>query len=317
VQDDGGRRSETDRERSLVLSMTTALITGIDGFTGRYLAQSLREKGYKVVGLTHASKEHDPDVLSCDLLDKSAMEETLAQVQPDVVAHLAAIAFVAHGDVESFYRTNVVGTHNLLHALVRCKKTPRAVLLASSANVYGNALDDPITEFTPLNPMNDYAVSKVAMEYMARLWMPKLPIVIARPFNYTGPGQSVNFLLPKIVAHFRRGETSIELGNLDVARDFSDIRTVVEIYTRLIELVPAGEIFNICSGVAVSLKDVLDMMEKIAGYAIDVSVNPAFVRENEVKRLRGSKAKLIDMIGQFDDIPLEKTLRWMYENGVS
>lgn len=297
--------------------MAVALITGINGFTGRYLAQALREKGYKVIGLTHNNHQNDPGLFSCDLLDSAAVEEVVGQVQPDVVVHLAAISFVAHGDVEAIYRTNVVGTRNLLHSLANCDKLPLAVLLASSANVYGNATDDPITELTSVSPANDYAVSKLAMEYMARLWMAKLPIVIVRPFNYTGRGQASNFLLPKIIDHFRRGETKIELGNLDVARDFSDVRTLVDVYIRLLESAPAGEIFNVCSGKAVSLQEILGMMEYIAGYSIDISVNPAFVRENEIKCLRGNNNKLIDTIGQFNSIPLEKTLRWMYEDGDS
>jgi GDP-6-deoxy-D-talose 4-dehydrogenase len=148
---------------------------------------------------------------------------------------------------------------------------------------------------------------------MARLWMERLPIVLVRPFNYTGPGQAPHFLLPKIVDHFRRGAEKIELGNLDVARDFSDVRTVVAAYRRLIERAPAGETFNVCSGKAVSLEEVLALMADIAGYHIRVRVNPAFVRENEVERLRGSNAKLVETIGALNAIPLEQTLRWMFE----
>ncbi|TNE95259.1 MAG: NAD-dependent epimerase/dehydratase family protein [Gammaproteobacteria bacterium] len=296
--------------------MPTALITGITGFTGRYLSAVLEKQGYKVVGLTQG--QHDPDNgwFCCDLLDRSGLADLVAQLQPDVVAHLAAISFVAHGNAEDIYRTNVVGTRNLLEALTICGKTPRAVLLASSANIYGNATDDPITESTLPGPANDYAVSKLAMEYMAKLWMDKLPITIARPFNYTGRVQAPNFLIPKIVDHYRRGDKEIELGNLDVARDFSDVRTVVCAYAKLIELAPANEVFNVCSGEAVSLERVLDMMASISGYSIKVRVNPAFVRESEVKSLRGSNAKLLETIGELANIPLEQTLRWMFEAGV-
>lgn len=293
--------------------MPTALITGIRGFTGRYLAAELRESGYEVYGTVHEQSRAQHGELAADLCDPEAMREVVSEVLPDVVLHLAAISFVAYGDVEVIYRTNVVGTRNLLQALAESRKTPRAVLLASSANVYGNALFDPITELTPPNPPNDYAVSKLAMEYMARVWMEKLPIVTVRPFNYTGIGQGKRFLLPKIVDHFRRGAEEIELGNLDVARDFSDVRAVVAAYRRLIELAPAGGRFNICSGKAISLEEVLDLMAAIAGYRIRVKVKPAFVRENEVKRLRGSNAHLVNVIGAFDSIPLDQTLRWMYE----
>lgn len=293
--------------------MPTALITGIRGFTGKYLASALREWGYEVYGTVHEQGSAQDGEFAADLCDPEAVRKVVSQVQPDVVVHLAAISFVAHGDVEAVYRTNVVGTRNLLQALAECGKTPRAVLLASSANVYGNAPVDPITETTSPNPANDYAVSKLAMEYMASLWMEKLPIVTVRPFNYTGVGQASNFLLPKIVDHFRAGAEVIELGNLDVARDFSDVRTVVAAYHRLIELAPAGETYNVCSGKAVSLEEVLSIMADIAGYVINVKINAAFVRENEVKCLRGSNAKLTETIGALDSIPLEQTLRWMFE----
>ncbi|MNP50187.1 GDP-6-deoxy-D-talose 4-dehydrogenase [compost metagenome] len=143
--------------------------------------------------------------------------------------------------------------------------------------------------------------------------MDKLPIVIARPFNYTGVGQAVNFLLPKIVSHFQRGERVIELGNIDVERDFSDVRMVAQAYTALLQKAPVGEVFNVCSGSAHSLQNVLALMAEIAGYEIEARVNPAFVRPNEVKRLQGDDSRLRTAIGEFDRYPLQDTLRWMYE----
>jgi GDP-6-deoxy-D-talose 4-dehydrogenase len=128
-------------------------------------------------------------------------------------------------------------------------------------------------------------------------------------------GQSLDFLLPKIVSHFQAKAPVIELGNIDVARDFSDVRTVAASYRRLLELAPAGETFNVCSGSAHTLSDALRMMAQIAGYAIEVRVNPAFVRANEVKRLLGSNEKLQRCIGPLPAIPLQETLRWMYEAG--
>lgn len=289
-----------------------ALLTGCHGFTGRYVTAELEAAGYEVVGLAHDGDPPREGVLRANLLDRTAVRRAVAEARADAVVHLAAISFVAHGDADEIYRTNVVGTRNLLEALADAEVKPRSVVLASSANIYGNAAVEPITEDTPPAPANDYAVSKLAMEYMARLWMDRLPISIVRPFNYTGVGQSENFLIPKIVQHFKRGDKAIELGNIDVARDFSDVRDVARAYAAIIERAPAGETINICSGVAHSLGDVLEMMTKVAGYAIEVRVNPAFVRANEVKRLVGANARLHEVVNFVPSIPLQETLQWMY-----
>src|SRR5471032_2566653 len=263
-----------------------ALITGLAGFTGHYVEQELRAAGYQIFGTVNPGHPGGEDVpeghYAVDLTDRAAVAAMVREVQPDVVAHLAGIA-----DVEQIYKVNVVGTRNLLEALAALEKKPSAVLLASSANIYGNTDIEVIAEDVRAAPANDYAVSKLAMEYMARLWNDKLPIIVTRPFNYTGVGQHDNFLLPKIVAHFRRGDRSIELGNLHVARDFSDVRLVAASYRGLLAAAPAaaGTAYNICSGVAYTLGQALDMMADIAGYRIEVHVNPAFVRANEVARL--------------------------------
>jgi len=294
-----------------------ALVTGIAGFTGRYVAAELALAGYEVFGTTTPGSAGAPNVIGVDLLDRDGLAAAVRQVTPDVVVHLAAIAFVAHSNVEQIYRVNVVGTRNLLEALAAAPKKPSAVLVASSANIYGNTDVPVIHEDVPAAPANDYAVSKLAMEYMARLWMDKLPIVLARPFNYTGVGQADNFLLPKIVSHFRRKEARIELGNLHVWRDFSDVRLVAAAYRHLLAAAPAGDaaqrIFNVSSGKAYSLGEVLDMMADIAGYRIDVHVNPAFVRANEVERLTGDNRRLQAVVGAIEPPPLATTLRWMYE----
>lgn len=298
--------------------MNKILITGADGFTGRYLAMALHEAGYEVHGLVHKPVAGNVAGVSAlhvaDLCDAVRLAEVVRDVQPHKVAHLAAIAFVAHGDVEAIYRTNLMGTRNLLEALVQSKLPLDAVLLASSANVYGNSVEGVLDESTPPAPANDYAVSKLAMEYVARLYAERLPLVITRPFNYTGVGQAESFLIPKIVNHVRRCAPVIELGNLHVARDFSDVRTVVQYYRRLLESPAAlGETFNVCSGLAYTLDEVLAMVRTIAGYDFEVSVNPAFVRANEVKKLIGSRAKLEAAVGVVPDIALVDTLRWMIE----
>ena len=295
--------------------MPTVLITGLWSFTGRYLAHELISNGYNVCGTVFDKTPGADNEYSVDLCNLSDVRKLVNQVKPDYVIHLAAISFVAHGDAKAIYLTNVVGTRNLLQALSESNRSPRSILLASSANIYGNAVVNPVTESTPATPVNDYAISKLAMEYMASLWMDRLPITIVRPFNYTGVGQATNFLLPKIVAHFQRGKATIELGNLDVERDFSDVRVVANVYRRLLESGRAGETFNICSGRTTSLKDILTMMTDIAEYSINVKINPDFVRENEIKILRGDNSKLLKTIGKVNSVPVRETLEWMYKEG--
>lgn len=299
--------------------MSKILVTGADGFTGRYLAAELQRAGYEVHGLVHkpvaSGKVAGVSALHvADLSDAAGLAAVVHEVQPDKVVHLAAIAFVAHGDIEAIYRTNLVGTRHLLEALAQSKAPLDAVLLASSSNVYGNSVGGVLDENTPPAPANDYAVSKLAMEYVARLYADRLPLITVRPFNYTGVGQAEGFLIPKIVSHVRRRAPLIELGNLDVARDFSDVRNVATLYRRLLEAPAAvGQTFNVCSGQAWSLNDVLTMVREISGHDFEVRVNPAFVRQNEVKTLLGSRAKLDAVVGEVPEIALRDTLRWMLE----
>jgi nucleoside-diphosphate-sugar epimerase len=296
--------SPSERRRPL------ALVTGSQGFTGKYVRAELQSAGYDVVGVSYEASD---SVLAADLCDREAITRAIAETLPDVVVHLAAIAFVAHGNADEIYKTNILGTRNLLEALASSAKRPRLVLLASSANVYGNSNVEFLTEDVLPAPANDYAVSKLAMEHMAALWNDRLPIITARPFNYTGVGQTDKFLLPKIVDHFRRRAPVIELGNIDVARDFQDVRFVANAYRRLLDIGAVGQVVNLCSGCSHTLTEVIRMMEEIAGYQIEVRVNPAFVRAGEVSRLTGSNQKLGELIGPLEIIPLRETLQWMYE----
>ncbi|VWB54483.1 GDP-6-deoxy-D-lyxo-4-hexulose reductase [Burkholderia lata] len=295
--------------------MSKILITGIRGFTGQHLVKELLAEGHEVCGLSHAPASEDTvPIHVCDLLDRDSLADVLTRERPQAIIHMAAIAFVAHGDVRAIYDTNVVGTRNLLDAIHATDCRPQAVLLPSSANVYGNSDQEIIDESTAPNPANDYAVSKLAMEYVARLWMDKLPITIVRPFNYTGVGQPANFLLPKIVAHFKERKATLELGNLDVIRDFSDVRNVVAAYGKLLSGEFAGQIFNVCSGIGYALRDILGMMEVLTGHSPEIRVNPAFVRASEVRKLIGSNERLTRAIGALPTISLSDTLRWMLES---
>lgn len=285
----------------------TVLLTGAGGFTGRYVESALLHRGYRVSRLDPGGPE------PCDLTDLTAVERTVSKAEPDFVVHLAAISFVAHGSAEDFYRVNVIGTMNLLQTLNGLERPPRKIVLASSANVYGMPAVEVLDESLCPAPVSHYACSKLAMEQIARTWFGRLPILITRPFNYTGPGQAEHFLVPKIVKHFKERAPFIELGNLDVSRDYSDVEDVVEAYMALLESDVHSEVVNICSGRDIALLEIVSLMKQIAGYDIEVRVNTEFVRENEVAHLIGSSAKLRSMVTLPPFRPFQYTLRRMFE----
>ena len=291
------------------------LVTGRHGFTGHYVAEALTAAGWEVWGgCSHPTEEMGSFDRVADLTDATSVTQMVNDVRPDAVVHLAGIAFVGHGSVDDFYQVNLLGTRNLLDALSKGGHGQSGVVLASSANIYGNTRVSPISESTPAAPANDYAVSKLAMEYMAKLFATQLPVAITRPFNYTGVGQDPKFLVPKIVSHFRQRAARIELGNLDVARDFSDVRDVAAVYAALLDgRRIGGETFNICSGHAIALGGIVDMCRAITGHNLDIVVNPAFVRADEIKTLNCDPSRVETLLGGLDRHRFEDTLRWMLE----
>ncbi|MFJ4397092.1 GDP-mannose 4,6-dehydratase [Pseudomonas sp. NPDC089396] len=291
----------------------TVLITGLSGFTGAHLAHRLTQDGWRIAGLGGRRLDCEAEHLDADLNDTGRLAEWIGKVQPTHVIHLAALAHVTASDALSYYRVNVLGTESLLTALQDSGAALEKVVIASSANIYGNALVSPIVESSEARPMNHYAVSKLAMEALVRKWFTRFPMLVTRPFNYTGPGQSEAFVFAKIVAAFARRQDELTLGNLDVSRDLSDVRYVAEAYARMLECDAEGEFVNICSGRSVSLLEVIDEMSRIAGYRPQVRVNPAFVRADEVKELFGSPSKLYDVVGKLEVPSLHETLQSMYE----
>jgi GDP-6-deoxy-D-talose 4-dehydrogenase len=277
------------------------LLTGAAGFTGFFFRSAAEAAGHQVVAL------------QADLTNKAAVAAEVLQAAPNAVVHLAAISFVGHADDTAFYSVNVVGTLNLLSALAALPIAPTKVLLASSANVYGNCDASPISEDQPPAPVNHYAMSKLAMEHMARTYLDRLPVVFTRPFNYTGPGQAPHFLIPKLVSHFARRAPTIELGNLHVEREFNDVRMVCDAYLGLLAHGVPGEVYNVCSGQPYTLQTVLDGLTNITGHQLDVRVNPAFVRAYEVHRLCGDPAKLLACVGPLPQPALRETLQTMLQ----
>ena len=170
-----------------------------------------------------------------------------------------------------------------------------------------------LDEHSPIRPFNDYAISKVAAEHVAQLYADRLPVVITRPFNYTGVGQSTAFFVPKVVDHARRGQHRLRLGNLDVERDFTDVRDLARIYGELIASGTSGEVVNVCSGTGVKLSAVIDVISELAGVEFEIESDVDLVRSNEVNRLVGDNEHLQSLIGSGGFRPLRETIQWMLQ----
>jgi nucleoside-diphosphate-sugar epimerase len=278
------------------------LLTGADGFTGLHLADAALLAGYKVFSLKG------------DLQDEATVRQQVLELAPTHVIHLAGISHVTAEDELAYYGVNLLGSLNLLKALTDLSVVPSKVILASTSNVYGNNPHSPITETAAPSPVSHYAMSKLAMEYMSQPFLNRLPIVITRPFNYTGIGHAAHFVIPKIVDHFKRRAQTIELGDITVLREYNDVRDICQMYLKLLELGESGKTYNLATGREHSLKQVIAILEGLTGHSIDVVINPQFIRPNEIAHLCGDAHFLEKSIGQQNLHSLKDTLQWMLES---
>jgi nucleoside-diphosphate-sugar epimerase len=276
------------------------------------LAERLRRDGYDVIAAAHQGG--GPDTLEVDLRDFDGLTGALSRLRPQAIVHLAGIAAPSHSNIGEIYSSNVAGTANLFAALAGAKLEPRIVIVASSAQVYAaDGTDRPLAEDDALAPKTHYAISKRTSEDIAAVYSRHVPIIVTRPFNYTGPGQTASFLVPKIVQHYAERRSEIRLGNLDLFRDFSDIGRVVEAYARLIAPAVAPTTVNICSGRTVHLQDIITLMEDISGHSARLVIDPALLRGGEPRVIVGSPARLEGLIGSLPNPEFRDTLAHMYE----
>ncbi len=278
------------------------LITGANGFTGSHLTRVAIERGYQV------------HVLEADLTDEAGVITEVTDCGVTVAVHLAAISALTHADPMDYYRVNVFGTQNLLRALSVCKYPIEKVLIASSAYVYGNSESSPFAEHALPAPNHHYAFSKLAAEGLARIFADRLPIVVSRPFNYTGVGHDERFVIPKIVNAFARKEASLTLGNLSSEREYNDVRYIVDAYLQLLERGLPGETYNLCSGNTYSVGNVLDLLVDLTGHTPEIEVDPDLLRANEIHRLCGDPTKLLATVAPGSANDLRSLLRWMLPN---
>jgi GDP-4-dehydro-6-deoxy-D-mannose reductase len=277
-------------------------VTGGAGFAGSHLVALLPESAA-------------PTRSELDLLDSSAVTAFVRDLQPRAVVHLAAQASVGRSwqDPGETLRTNLDMTLNLLDA-VRREAPGASVLLVGSGEIYGAPERLPVDEDAPLRPQNPYAVSKAASDLLGGQYADAhgMRVVRTRPFNHAGPGQSEEYVvgtLTRQVAEAElagRDEAVLKVGNLDAARDFTDVRDVVRAYAAAIGL-PAGA-YNVCSGRSVSVRDLVELLGRVASLEVRAEVDPKRVRGRDVPEIRGSAKRLQDATDWRPEIPLERTL---------
>lgn len=290
--------------------MKRALITGISGFVGRHLREELIREDWDVFGFDiRAAGEN---VFIGDLSDRVLLSQVMLDCQPDAVFHLAGI--IKSTDPQAYYTSNLFGTLNLLDGVMQMKKRPKVVLASSSA-VYGLTKSArPITERSPLRPVTEYAVSKIAQETATLRYHYTfgLDVVIVRMFNLLGPGQSPDLACSAFARQIALAELSeqneIITGNLDAKRDFVDVRDAVRAFALLAEKGEAGEIYNVCSGRAVAIQGCLQEMMSQSQKQLSAKVDAARVQKNDVPVQVGSFQKLHKVTGWNPRISLKQSL---------
>ena len=284
-----------------------ALITGGKGFVGQWLAAHLKDRGDEVAVID----------IETDVADGAAVARVMADVVPEAVYHLAAMTHVGESweHPGQVLRVNVLGTAEILAAARSIEGSPR-VLVVSSAEVYGvvTPAQLPLGEDTPTQPASPYAASKLAAEAVAfQAWRGfGQSVIVVRPFNHIGPGQSPNFFVPalakRIVDARRSGARSLPVGTLTTRRDFTDVRDVVRAYRLLVERGVPGEVYNVCSGRDVAMSEVAAQLLELAGADLTLETDPALVRPVDVPVLRGSAERLRAATGWEPHLPLATTL---------
>jgi GDP-4-dehydro-6-deoxy-D-mannose reductase len=316
--------------------MKTILVTGVGGFVGSHMADLLlRDSTIHIAGIIHPSYEvqhlkEDPRIVIYreDIQNEKNLKNLMEKINPETIYHLAGMAHVHESwkNRREFIYTNFIGALNLVEACRDLAKFPR-ILFIGSAECYGNVPDSeqPILESRPFSSLSPYAVSKTAQEVLGIQYAKaeKLPIYLSRSFNHTGPRQKETFVCPAfakqiVMAELGRSSPILKVGNLSTKRDFSDVRDVVRAYQAILEKGIPGEPYNVCSGIAISIEEMLQHLLSNSRVKIDIEVDPEKFRPADMPLLLGSPEKLIKDTGWKPVYEIHQTLRdlldyWRYK----
>jgi len=297
---------------------TDILITGAAGFAGSHLVDRLTGSGASVIAWHRPGGSPPRESAgvrweAVDLLDQPQVQAAIDRARPAAVYHCAGAAHVgrAWDSTAPTFATNVLGTHHVLQAIERAGLTSR-ILVPSSALVYASA-DEALTEEHPVHPSSPYALSKLAQEMLAMKTNGGMAVMIARPFNHFGPRQDPYFAasgFARRIADIELGRWApeISVGNLEARRDLTDVRDTVRAYQLILERGRPGHPYNVCSGRAIPIRELLDMLIARARVAVAVKVDPTRYRPNDTPILLGNPARLRDELGWTAEIPMEQTL---------
>lgn len=314
----------TTGERARRPPVKRVLITGSSGFVGRILGASLATDGFHVVGADLEAASQPVETRACDLASQAQLASLLDDVDPEWIVHLAAQSSAGR----SFDEPHATIGNNILPALhlveyLRDRGSKARLLVVGSADVYGAVPKDalPIAESQRPRPGNPYALSKWLQEETCRMYasLYDVDIVMTRSFNHTGAGQRDTFVLPgfaRQVAEIRLGrrDRRVEVGNIEIKRDFSNVEDVCKAYRRLLESGRPGAVYNVCSGSSYSLRELLEKLATLAGVDIDIVVDPKRVRPVDMEELRGDYALLTRDTGWRPEIPIDVTLRSLLDH---
>jgi GDP-4-dehydro-6-deoxy-D-mannose reductase len=303
-----------------------ALITGVGGFVGRHLLQHLQAEGDDVYGLGRAADVQGLDasrVVRIDLFDRAAVERAIRETQPEAVYHLAAQSSPAESlsDPWGTICNNLACQFNLLEGLLSAGLRPR-VLVVGSSDEYGHVepRDVPTDEDVPLRPMTPYAVSKVGQDVMGYQYFAQhgLPVVRVRPFNHTGPGHDARFVIPSFARQLAEIEIGVRspvlrVGNLDVSRDFTDVRDMVRAYRLALTLGVPGEVYNLGSGRSTRIADMVDELIAMCRVPAETRVDPLLLRPSDIPRQEANILKFTTLTGWRPSIPWHTTLLDTFE----
>ena len=305
------------------------LITGFTGFVSQHFLELLNteEPGSVVLGIDKNNPDFNFSDYSnltisfenIDLLNRSATDKTIDSFQPEYILHLASVSSVAqswHTPLDSFVNNTNIFLNLVEH--IRIQNSKCRILSVGSSEEFGEVTEKelPLTEEHPLKPVSPYAVARVSQEMLSKIYADgfSLDIIMTRSFNHIGPGQRDVFVVSSFakqlvhLAKNKESEKKITTGNLSVIRDFVDVRDVVRAYYLLFKNGRRGEVYNICSGKGIVLKDIISKMSALLGIKVETAVNPELIRPNENKKVIGSYQKIKNELGWQPEIEIEKSL---------